>query len=511
MRPGRCLVPAMREPWRTRLLGVLGRPRSKRTLIVSALIVQAVVLGAGWFLTFRIVQRSFGRVVEGIVQEQNREIVERVASLLPSVMDDVEFGGEDWERLQQVIEGEALQDLPAGGFACLIEPDGRLLCHPDIRDQPRLRNFSFGGMQIAESLDPDAARQPVISAGAPGSPSSGILEFPGEFHYVATQPIESNGLRLLVHQPVGGLIKVGKENTSWILIIAAFSAVGVLSVSGFGLNILLRRYEGAQERLNHQMKEHLQVARRIQRATLPSSVPKVPGYEFHGWSEPADETGGDTFDFVELEGGREVAIMIADASGHGIGPALAIAQLQGMAHLSWRQERDPLDVARILNERMVAQLPDGRFVTAWFGVLDHTTGRLRMISSGQDPQLVYRAATGRVERLPTDTVPLGILDGLEGDSCREIELEPGDTLLVASDGIAETAFDGEQFGVERVAEILRANNTRTPVAITDAVRRAVGEFSHEQAAADDRTVVVVQRQPSETAGGPSHILPASGA
>lgn len=473
--------------------------------------VQVVVLGTGWFLTFRIVQRSFARVVEGIVQEQNLEIVERVASLLPSVMDDIEFGGDDWEKLQRVIEGETLASLPAGGFACLIEPDGRLLCHPDIRDDPGLRNFSFSGKQIADSLDPEAERQPIVSAGLPGEPSSGVVEFSSGFHFVATEPIESNGLRLLVHQPVDSLIGVGNSNTRSILIIAGFAAVGVLSISGLGLNMLLRRYEGAQERLNHQLKEHLQVARRIQRATLPSELPQIAGYEFFGWSEPADETGGDTFDFVELDGGREVAIMIADASGHGIGPALAIAQLQAMAHLSWRHERDPLAVARVLNERMVAQLPDGRFVTAWFGVLDHTTGKLRMISSGQDPQLVYRAATGRVERLPTDTVPLGILDGLDGDGCRGIELQLGDTLLLASDGIAETAFDGEQFGVERLAEVLRANNGRTSKEITDAVRLAVGEFSHDLAAADDRTVVVVQRRSAETAGDPSRILPASGA
>lgn len=491
---------------------MLGRPRSKRALIVSALVIQAVVLGAGWFLTFRIVQRSFGRVVEGIVQDQNREIAERVASLLPSVMDDVEFGGNDWEKLQRIIESETLASLPAGGFACLIEPDGRLLCHPDIRTDPSLRNFSFSGMQIAESLDPEAGHQPVISAGSPGAPTSGILEFPGEFHYVATQPIEENGLRLLVHQPVSGLIEAGQSSTQWILIIAGVAAVGVLSISGLGLNMLLRRYEGAQERLNHQLKEHLLVARRIQRATLPSSLPKVAGYAFFGWNEPADETGGDTFDFVELAGGREVAIMIADASGHGIGPALAIAQLQAMAHILWRRERDPLAVARVLNERMVAQLPDGRFVTAWFGVLDHTTGRLRMISSGQDPQLVYRAATGRVERLPTDTVPLGILDGLEGDGCREIELEPGDTLLLASDGIAETALNGEQFGVERLAEVLHANNTRTPEEITGAVRLAVSQFSRDRPAADDRTVVVVQRRSTTVLAGESErILPASGA
>jgi len=483
-----------------RVLGLLSRPRTKRALIVSALLVQAVVLGAGWFLTFRIVQRSFGRVVEGIVQDQNQKTVENVVSLLPSVMDDVEFGGEDWEKLQQVIESEALQ-LPADAFVCLIEPDGRLLCHPDIRDEPGLRDFSFGEMQITDSLDPDAGSQPVISAGLPGTPSSGIVEFPGGFHYVATQPIEENGLRLLVHQPVSGLINVGKTSTRSVLIIAGFAAIGVLSISGFGLNILLRRYEGAQERLNQQLKEHLQVARRIQRATLPSSLPKTPGYDFHGWSEPAEETGGDTFDFVELEGGAKVAIMIADASGHGIGPALAIAQLQGMAQLAWRQEQDPLAVARVLNERMVAQLPDGRFVTAWFGMLDHTTGRLRMVSSGQDPQLLYRAATGRVERLETDTVPLGILDSLDGDGCREIELEPGDTLLLASDGIAETTCDGEQFGVERLAEVLQSNNTCTADEISEALRRAVGEYSGGYPAADDRTILVIQRRRAETGSG----------
>ncbi len=483
----------MRGLWQTRLLGVVGRPKSRRALIASALLVQAVVLGVGWLVTFRIVQRSFARVVEGIVQQQNREIVERVAALLPSVMDEVEFGGDDWEKLQRIIEGEALRDLPAGGFACLIEPDGRLLCHPDIRDDPGLRNFSFAGMRIADGLDPASSRQPIMSVGTPGVAAAGIVEFPGEFHFVATQPIDENGLRLLIHQPVGDLIRVGKSSSQSVLVIATFAALGVLSISGLGLHTLLRRYEGAQERLNTQLKEHLLVARRIQRATLPSNLPSIAGYAFAGWSEPADETGGDSFDLFELADGRGVAIMIADASGHGIGPALAIAQLQAMAHLAWRHEPDPLAVARVLNERMVAQLPDGRFVTAWFGLLDPETGRLGMTSAGQDPQLVYRAATGKVERWPTDTIPLGILPSLDDSPSRVAVLAPGDTVLLASDGITETMFDGKQFGVERLAGVLRSNNTRTPEEIIDAVRTAVDEFSHGAPAIDDRTLVVVQR------------------
>ena len=219
------------------------------------------------------------------------------------------------------------------------------------------------------------------------------------------------------------------------------------------------------------------------------------GYDFAGISLPAEETGGDTFDLARSVDGTHVALTIADATGHGIGPALAVSQLQAMAKLAWQHERDPHRIIAVLNERMHASLPDGRFVTAWLGVLDAARGVVSMVSAGQDPQLVYRAATGRVERLPTDTLPLGIMHELAEYERRSVTLQKGDLLLVATDGIAEAAApSGEQYGVQRVIDSLERLATQGPQAVIDGLLESVGEFSEDATPDDDRTVLVVQRR-----------------
>lgn len=479
-----------------KVIGILARPKSRRALLASALALQAVVLSIGWLVTFRIVQRSFAGVVEELVQKQNAEIAANVANLLPETMGDVEFGSEEWDRLQRIIEGEGLSDLPAGGFVCLVEPDGRLLCHPEIRENPNLRRFSFDGRTLAVSLENREESVPLMQAGAIGMPSTGVVRFTSDYHFVGTQPVGDDGLRLLVHQPVASVVNVGRESTRWVLIFAGVAAIGVLGISGLGLNALMNRFEGVQEQLNRQMRDNLQVARRIQQAALPRELPVLDGYELAGTSNPAEETGGDTFDFTVLDG-DVVSMMVADATGHGIGPALAVSQLQAMAKLAWQHEpeHDVVRITSVLNQRMHDSLPDGRFVTAWMGVLDEASGVVRMVSAGQDPQLVVRAATGRVERLATDTVPLGIMAELPEYTARSVTLEPGDLLLVATDGIAEAAgADGVQFGVARVIEVVQRLAVSGPEAVVDGLLEEVERFTGGAAANDDRTVLALRRK-----------------
>ncbi|MEO1008206.1 MAG: PP2C family protein-serine/threonine phosphatase [Planctomycetota bacterium] len=483
--------------WRW-LRNPFGRRPTRRTLLISALIVQAVVLAVGWFGTFRIVQRSFAGVIKQTILDQNRDFATRIASLLPETMGHIEYGGEDWEKLQRVIEDGTLANLPEGGFACLIEPNGQLLCHPEIRENPGLRNFSFERKRLIAGLDHGAQSQAITAAGDMDEPAAGIVEFlAGDFHYVATQPINETGLRLLVHQPVDEVVRTSREATRWIWLIAAPAAVGVLSITGLGLVSLLRRYEGTQERLNRQLHDNLLVARRIQEATLPATLPKIDGFDFAGRSTPAEETGGDTFDVFALpdrDGSPRVAMLLADATGHGIGPALAVTQLQAMCRVAWPHEGGPLAIAGILHENLRDRLPDGRFVTGWFGELDAQRGSITMVSAAQDPQLVYRRATGAIERLPTDTFPLGLVDALDADGERCVALEPGDVLLLVSDGISEAANErGEMFGIERLSQVLADTSERDAAAIVDAVDAAVRRFTNDAPADDDRTILVIRR------------------
>ena len=155
----------------------------------------------------------------------------------------------------------------------------------------------------------------------------------------------------------------------------------------------------------------LQVARRIQQDTLPERIPIVAGFDIDGWSEPADETGGDTYDVIGYrrvpgERGPRLAtaaegaeaeravLLLADATGHGIGPALSVTQVRAMLRMAIRTGEDFPAIIRHLNAQLCADLTEGRFVSAWLGLLDADEQTLTGFSCGQGPLLYYRAAQG---------------------------------------------------------------------------------------------------------------------
>lgn len=470
---------------------------NRRQLLVAALLVQALVLVLGWFITFRLVQREFARVVERRVIDSNRELAERLSALFPEdIGTGVMRGTSEWERLQTIVESDATRVLPTGGFACLLDPDGEILCHPEIRDNNAIADYTFANKPLLEGLSAASESEPLIEAGETDEAASGLVEFfAGDFHYVATKPLMGTDLRLLVHQPVDQLVRAGNEATRWVMISAGVSAVMVLGVSGAGLGFLLRGYEGTVEKLNRQMHENLLIAQRIQRATFPQSTPLVPGYDVAGRSVSADETGGDTFDLKLLEDGR-LGLMLADATGHGVGPALAITQLQSMVRLGVELGVRMPEMIRRVNGHLARDLPAGRFVTAWFGALDPESHAIRGVSAGQGPLLVYRAATGDLEEVETDLPPLGVLDEVSDANPRETPLRPGDAFIALSDGYFEArAPDGAQFGIKGVASVVREHLHEGAGALIDRLDAAVARFTANAPADDDRTAVIVRRLP----------------
>jgi len=483
---------------------------NKSVLIGSALIVQGVVLSAGWLVTFRVVQRTFGQVIQDRTIEQTREYAARIASLIPSdAAAGADFGTEPWSRLQSYIELDAFKELPDGGFACIIEPDGQILCHPEISDNPSIRNYTFKDKRLVAGLERGAASVPLLTAGGDAG-AGGVVEFAGDnFHYVATQPLPGSNLRLLVHQPADSLIAAGESSTRWVMGVASLAALGVLGVTGTGLGWLLHRYDGVHEALNRQLKQNLAVARTIQQKSLPADIPRPAGLAVAGWSRPAEETGGDTFDLSPLSdspdatcriGGTDagepsrIAFLLADATGHGVGPAIAVTQLNSMTRLARRVGTPLVDAARLINEQLFAALPGDRFVTAVFGTADGATGDVELFSAGQGPLLLFRAADRRAEVIETNTYPLGVMEDLGSDRSTRLRLEPGDLLCIVSDGIIEAAGPGgEQFGTGRLEALVSGMLDEHPGAVADSIGRAVDAFTAGAEPNDDRTVLLIKK------------------
>jgi len=241
------------------------------------------------------------------------------------------------------------------------------------------------------------------------------------------------------------------------------------------------------------IERDLDIARTIQLALLPREPPRLAGFDIAGWNRPADATGGDSYDFYPLPDGR-LAITIADATGHGIGPALVISEMRalfrGVALRTHALDRAVGDV----NDLLCADLLEGRFVTAFFGVVGPRDGGIEFLSAGQGPLLTFTAADGGVRELPTQGLPLGIVPGFDYSPCASHRLAAGDMLVLLTDGFYEwEGADGLPYGTERVAEVIRRHRDAPAAELIERLVADVEAFAAGTRQADDLTAVVLRR------------------
>ncbi len=241
------------------------------------------------------------------------------------------------------------------------------------------------------------------------------------------------------------------------------------------------------------LQRDLYIAREIQQASLPRRDPKVDGFDIAGWNCPADETGGDCFDFMRLSGDR-LAMMVADATGHGIGPALIVSECRAFVRAMASVTDDLGLIMSRVNKLISEDLPGGRFVTTFFGVLDAVAGQIHYCSAGHGPMLLVRGATGDAWEFEANMVPLGVLDDVEPKPASAVTLGPGDIFVITTDGFFEWPDPaGERFGVQRVVDVIRQQKNGRMVDLIAAIRQAVTAFAAGVRQPDDLTIVAVKR------------------
>jgi phosphoserine phosphatase len=259
------------------------------------------------------------------------------------------------------------------------------------------------------------------------------------------------------------------------------------------------------------LEQELETARAIQQAAQPKRSLTLADYAFAARTIPALSCGGDVCDYGALIRGRIAGadapseaidgafFLVADATGHGVGPALQATATRAMLRAALRLTDDLAVAVEIVNRQLVEDAPGGRFVTAWFGRLDTVRHELHGICAGQAPILIYRARTRSFEALGADAIPLGVLDeGFGPLAPWKVRLGPGDAVITASDGYFEAlAPDGEVLGEERVQQCLLDAFARglAPDAIAAALDEHTLAFAASEQTPDDRTVVIVQRVP----------------
>lgn len=240
------------------------------------------------------------------------------------------------------------------------------------------------------------------------------------------------------------------------------------------------------------MGRDLEVARSIQQGLLPQDVPSVEGYEIAGWNDPADETGGDYYDWIMLPDGRAM-ITLADVTGHGIGPALVTAVCRAYGRANLPLGPDLSTAMGRINGLLMDDLPRGKLVQLVAAVVA-PGGVIHMLSAGHGPLLVYRAGSGEFERHNAHGVPFGVMASIAYGPAQEVDLETGDMLVLITDGFFEWEDrDGEQYGLDRLEDAIREHAELPPQEIIGAMHAGILAFTSGTPQADDLTAVIVKR------------------
>jgi serine phosphatase RsbU (regulator of sigma subunit)/anti-sigma regulatory factor (Ser/Thr protein kinase) len=259
----------------------------------------------------------------------------------------------------------------------------------------------------------------------------------------------------------------------------------------------LVREQEAEALARQRIEQELHVARLIQQQFLPKELPDLPGWHVAAHYQPAREVGGDFYDFLELPGGQ-VGVVIGDVTDKGVPAALVMATTHSILRAEAARLVAPGEVLRRANALLIEEMPPHMFVTCLFAVLDPDTGRLRYANAGQDlPYL--RTAEGVVELRATG-MPLGLLPDMEYEE-KEVVLEPGQEVLLHSDGVVE-AHDPhrEMFGFPRLKQLVAE-----PISGGELIDRVLADLSRftgpgwEQE--DDITLVALARLPGSAHSG----------
>ena len=239
------------------------------------------------------------------------------------------------------------------------------------------------------------------------------------------------------------------------------------------------------------LERELQLAREIQQRFQPTTAPTVPGYELQGISFPSYEIGGDYYDFIPRPDGRMI-IALGDVSGKGTAAALLMSSLHAAVHAQVASHQSIAETITAVNQYLAENTPANRFVTLFYAELDPQSGALSFLNAGHNPPLIIHAA-GTVETLAAGGLPLGIMPDAPYREGRT-QLQPGDALIVYSDGVTETQNpQGEEFGPDRLQSVVTHNLDSSAAGLRDKIEAALTKFAQGTPAVDDITLVIVKR------------------
>ena len=424
------------------------------------------------------------------------------------------------------------------GQAMLVGPNGALIAAsaavPVLDDD----GDRVPAVEAGDPLLRDAARLVASEAGSFGAVDRRLryrLDRGGSGARVEVEPLENSwdlDWRTLVIVPerdvMGGVAALRRH--AWLvgaLIALGALALGVLAsqamvrpvlgiteaVQAMGDGDLDHRVEvdggrefvdlsGALNRMAADLKDRLRVrhslalAMEIQQRLLPASTPRIPGLEIAGHSTYCDETGGDYYDFLELDetAQGDLVVVLGDVMGHGIAAALLMATARGVLR---SRATDPGSLGQLLthvNRQLEADTGGERFMTMILLVVDARERSIRWASAGHDAPIVYDPSADEFLELPEiNGLPLGVMDDSEYGEASHPGLPPGALVLVGTDGIWETRDPvGDEYGKPRLCEIIRRNRDQPVDRIAESINAALRHYRGDAEQDDDITFVLAR-------------------
>jgi phosphoserine phosphatase RsbU/P len=250
----------------------------------------------------------------------------------------------------------------------------------------------------------------------------------------------------------------------------------------------------ADAQRSHELQTAVNMGRRIQQSFLPHHLPKIAGYDVAAWWRPAESVSGDYYDVIPLPDGR-LGLIVADVSGHGVGPSLLMASVRAMVHVLARMSSDPSQIVSRLAEMIAPDLDEGRFLTFLLVALDPEMHELTYSNAGHGPALLYHRATESFQVLNSTSLPLGFLTEFGTRDGSTLVMGPGDLLVLATDGLIELQNENhEMFGRARLEGLIREHCTLAVQDLVMAIQDAVAEFLGDCNPLDDVTLMVVERK-----------------
>lgn len=367
-------------------------------------------------------------------------------------------------------------------------------------DTQEVANSADNGANVYERFDPwkNWSALPVYSGGLlgeimdAGEPTVVQLESvkndpalqdaAAEMKAVLATPIFDRGSPLnWAFQFVRDADAFNEEALEFFVMVANLSGTATRNL------VAVREAEQATSRLRGQFEE----VARVQQSLLPRSLPEIPGLSLATSYLTSDQAGGDYYDFFPFEDGRW-GILIADVAGHGAAAATVMAMLHAILHAYEGSGIHPHLVLEHANSRLVAAGLEGAFTTAFLGVYDPATGEFQFSRAGHNPPRWKRGTTGEVLAIEeAGSLPLGVFEPL-GATSASIKLEPGDTIVLYTDGITES-FNGERemFGVDGLDAALEGCSGQ-PACVVDSVHGALYEHTKSRTRDDDQTIVALR-------------------